>query len=58
MTLSLPDQVGDSLAGDVSGDVAHQAGDGCSLCIAVFMHRVQTRPLHTLTENGQGSHIE
>ena len=55
MSLSMTEEVGDGLAGDMGGDVAHQAGDGCPLCIAVFMPSVQTMSLHTLAKIGFSS---
>jgi hypothetical protein len=51
----MSEEVGDGLAGDVGGDMAHQAGDSCPLCATVFMPSIQPMPLHTLTEIGEGS---
>ena len=57
MPLSMSKEVGDGLAGDVGGDMAHQAGDGCPLCVTVLMPGIQNMPLHTLTEIGSGSDL-
>ena len=50
MTLCVCEQVGDGLAGDVSGDMPHQAGDGDSLGITVFMPGVKSMSSNTFTE--------
>ena len=49
MSLSTLDQVHDGLAGDAGGYMAHHAGDGLSLSVAVLMSGVYTSPCHTLT---------
>ena len=49
MSSRILDQVHDGLAGDAGGYVAHHAGDGLPLSVAVFMSGVYTSPCHTFT---------
>ena len=48
MSPCILDQVHDGLAGDAGGYVAHHAGDGLPLSVAVLMSGVNTSPCHTL----------
>ena len=50
MSSRILDQVHYGLAGDAGGYVAHHAGDGLPLSVAVLMSGVDTSPCHTLTK--------